>query len=100
MSTTTDALKNFELALRQKISQEGHESVSEDRVTLLLIRQIAAEFRLRSEEREAELKELRNEEGEPLDGDYARLDERRFDMALEDSDDPSALLASLEELLP
>lgn len=98
--TATDALKNFELAIRQQISQEGHEEVGEDRVTLLLIRQIVAEYRLRTTEREAGLNELRNEEGEPLDGDYARLDERRFDVALEDSDDLSGLLASLEELLP
>ncbi|WDS51776.1 hypothetical protein SEA_TRIUMPH_62 [Streptomyces phage Triumph] len=98
--TTNDTLKNFEAALRQKISQEGHEEVSEDRVTLLLIRQIVAEHRLASNEREAELDKLRDEDGEPLDGDYARLDERRFDMALEDSGALDALLASLEELLP
>ncbi|MFF9095712.1 hypothetical protein ACF1AX_21610 [Streptomyces sp. NPDC014802] len=98
--TTNDALKNFEAALRQKISQEGHEEVSEDRVTLLLLRQIVAEHRLASNEREAELDKLRDEDGEPLDGNYAHLDERRFDTALEDSEALGALLASLEELLP
>ncbi|MFJ6680552.1 hypothetical protein [Streptomyces werraensis] len=97
---SADTLKDFETAIRQQISQEGREPVSEDRVTLLLIRQIVAEYRLRATEREAELNELRDEEGEPLDGDYASLDERRFDVALEDSDDLSGLLASLEELLP
>ncbi|ATI18845.1 hypothetical protein SEA_DIANE_61 [Streptomyces phage Diane] len=98
--STTDALKNYELAIRQQVSQEGREQVSEDRITLLVIRQLVAEYRLDSNGREAELDELRDEDGEPLDGNYAHLDERRFDMALEDSYALDGLLSKLEELLP
>ncbi|QAY15718.1 hypothetical protein SEA_BOWDEN_60 [Streptomyces phage Bowden] len=95
--TTTDALKNFEDALRQKISQEGHEEVSEDRVTLLLIRQIVAEHRLSETERQGYLDKL-VEEGE-YEGTYA------YDSQLSDNETDAArslrtLLDVLEDLLP
>ncbi|QAX95512.1 hypothetical protein SEA_BARTHOLOMEWSD_63 [Streptomyces phage BartholomewSD] len=97
MTTTTDALKNFEAALRQKISQEGHEEVSEDRVTLLLIRQIVAEHRLAETERQGHLDKL-VKEGE-YEGSLA------YDSQLSENETDAAgslrtLLDVLEDLLP
>jgi hypothetical protein len=63
------------------------------------IRALMEEYRERDAKRYAELDELRDEDGEPRDGDYAKLDERRFDLALEASDDLTGLIDSLVELL-
>jgi hypothetical protein len=63
------------------------------------LRGLVAEYKARDAQRTAQLDELRDEDGEPLDGDYAKLDERRTDLALEADDDLGGLLRSLEELL-
>ncbi|MGM9381078.1 hypothetical protein [Streptomyces antibioticus] len=97
MTTTTDALKNFELALRQKISQEGHEEVGEDRVTLLLIRQIVAEHQLAQTERQGYLDKL-VEDGE-YEGTYA-YDSQLSENETEAASSLSSLLGVLEDLLP
>lgn len=97
MSTTTDARKDFELALRQKISEEGREPVGEDRVTLLLIRQIVAEYQLRETERQGDLDKLVNE-GES-EGGYA-YDSQLSDNETEAAGDLRSLLDVLADLLP
>ncbi|MDX3405118.1 hypothetical protein PV708_02500 [Streptomyces sp. ME02-6977A] len=95
MSTT--ALKDFESAIRQQLSHEGREPVGEDRVTLLKIRQIVAEYNLSQTERQADLDKL-IEEGE-YEGSYA------YDSQLSENEtgaagDLRALLSELAELLP
>jgi hypothetical protein len=63
------------------------------------LRTLVAEYKAREAERKAELGEMRDEDGEPIDGDYAKLDERRFDLALESADDLVSLIDSLVEHL-
>ena len=97
---STNHLDAFEQDIRRHTTKEGREPVSEEYITLLKIRQLVAGYQLASIEREAELDELRDEDGEPLDGDYAKLDEYRYDAALADSDALAGLIRELTELLP
>ncbi|ATI18681.1 hypothetical protein SEA_AMETHYST_60 [Streptomyces phage Amethyst] len=97
MSTTTDALKNLELAIRQQVSKEGHEKVSEDRITLLLIRQRVAEYQLAETERQGYLDQL-VEDGE-YEGTYA-YDSQLSENETAAAGNLSSLLAELVELLP
>ncbi|MEU4984868.1 hypothetical protein [Streptomyces sp. NPDC021969] len=96
MSTNT-ALKDFEATIRQQLSHEGREPVSEDRVTLLKIRQLVAEYNISDAERQGDLDKL-VEEGE-YEGSYA------YDSQLSENEtgaagDLRALLSELIELLP
>ncbi|MEX1655553.1 hypothetical protein ABZ960_20625 [Streptomyces pseudovenezuelae] len=95
--STADTLKNFELALRQKISHDGREEVGEDRVTLLLIRQIVAEHRLADTERQGYLDKL-VEEGE-YEGSLA-YDSQLAENETEAAESLRTLLGVLEDLLP
>jgi hypothetical protein len=75
-------------------------SLAEDEFRLKFqVGELTMKYRERDAQRTAQLDELRDEDGEPLNGDYAKLDERRTDLALEADDDLSGLLRSLEELL-
>ncbi|QBI99422.1 hypothetical protein SEA_CAELUM_62 [Streptomyces phage Caelum] len=62
------------------------------------VRELVAEYKARDAKRDAELDELRDEDGEPIDGDYYRLDERRTDLALAAADDLCGLIDKLAEL--
>lgn len=95
--TATDTLKNFEATVRHQAAREGREPVGEDRVTLLLIRQLVAECRLRETERQGLIDQL-VEEGE-YEGTYA-YDSQLSENETEAAGDLRSLLDSLEELLP
>jgi Sec-independent protein translocase protein TatA len=86
------AIREMKEAIRQEINAE--QETLKDRLRALI-----AEYKAREAKRKAELDEMRDEDGEPIDGDYAKLDERRFDLALESADDLIGLLNSLEEPL-
>ncbi|WP_329289501.1 hypothetical protein [Streptomyces pseudovenezuelae] len=99
--STTDALKDFELVIRQQVSQEGREPVSEDRITLLKIRQLVAEYHLDHQETEAGLQSYSTEAGN-LKEQYTWDD---YDSAKDSAGEHAReslgrLLALLEELLP
>ncbi|MFF4054649.1 hypothetical protein ACFYZ0_02535 [Streptomyces sp. NPDC001708] len=90
--STTHALKDFELVIRQQASQEGREPISEDRVTLLKIRQLVAEYRLAVDERQGDLDRLA-EDGEQ-EGSLA-YDEQ---LASNEADAAQALVSLLGDL--
>ncbi|ATI18762.1 hypothetical protein SEA_DAUDAU_61 [Streptomyces phage Daudau] len=66
--------------------------------TLKALNALITQYREGEAERTASLDELRDEDGEPLDGNYAHLDELRFDKALEAQDALDGLLSALETL--
>ncbi|MEU6572325.1 hypothetical protein [Streptomyces sp. NPDC046805] len=86
-----DALENLKRVIRQQIEEEAASLTGQ-------VRALVAEYQAREDRRQAELDHLRDEDGEPIDGDYAKLDERRTDAALEADDDLSGLLRRLTEL--
>lgn len=93
----SDVLKDFEANLRQQLSREGRESVSEDRVTLLKIRQLVAEYQLLETERQrdlAELVEVGEGEGSPAHASQVADNDAEAAGNLRD------LFADLVDLLP
>ncbi|ATI19000.1 hypothetical protein KGG85_gp60 [Streptomyces phage Tefunt] len=97
MSTTADALKNLERVIRQQVSKEQSEQVSEDRITLLVIRQRVAEYQLAETERQGHLDQL-VEDGE-YEGTYA-YDSQLSENETAAAGNLSSLLAELATLLP
>jgi Sec-independent protein translocase protein TatA len=93
------AAENLGSAIQEMKEALREEFVREQGDVKAKARALVAEYKARDAKRDAELDELRDEDGEPRDGDYAKLDERRYDLALEAADDLGGLIRNLEELL-
>ncbi|AXQ61117.1 hypothetical protein SEA_HANK144_64 [Streptomyces phage Hank144] len=95
---STDSLKNFERDLRARsAAHEGREPLSEDRITLLVIRQLVAEYQLRAEERRGELDDL-IKDGES-EGSLA-YDEAQTEIETAEAEDLYLLFDALTQRLP
>lgn len=98
----SDSLKDFEATIREQSSREGSESLSEDRITLLVIRQLVAEHRLAEEEMDAELQSYFDNEGGDLKESttWPEYDEASHSAGVQARDNWAGLIRKLEELLP